>query len=163
MKNLSRRDFLRLSGAAVLAVGMTGALSGCDSSHVNTVTVQTVEFNEEVKTAYGKIKFTSYRIQTPSENEWHITCGIEVMAAEGYTLELDNTNFWMELDGKRPDGVHLIAADRYVNGDKIMVPSTSVPITATTTVTGRAPQQIVGRFEYKGIRIKTKPQELQKG
>lgn len=39
MKNLSRRDFLRLSGAAVFAVGMTGALSGCDSSHVNTVTV----------------------------------------------------------------------------------------------------------------------------
>ena len=85
------------------------------------------------------------------------------MAAEGYTLELDNTNFWMELDGKRPDGVHLIAADRYVNGDKIMVPSTSVPITATTTVTGSAPQQIVGRFEYKGIRIKTKAHELKKG
>ena len=41
MKNLSRRDFLRLSGAAVFAVGMTGALSGCDSSYVNTVTVQT--------------------------------------------------------------------------------------------------------------------------
>lgn len=163
MKNLSRRDFLRLSGAAVLAVGMTGALSGCDSSHVNTVTVQTVEFNEEVETAYGKIRFTSYRIQTPSENEYLITCGIEVMAAAGYTLELDNTNFWMELDGKRPDGVHLIAADRYVNGDKIMVPSTSVPITATTTVTGSAPQQIVGRFEYKGIRIKTKAHELKKG
>lgn len=163
MKNLSRRDFLRLSGAAVFAVGMTGALSGCDSSYVNTVTVQTVEFNEEVKTAYGKIRFTSYRIQTPSENEYLITCGIEVMAAEGYTLELDNTNFWMELDGKRPDGVHLIAADRYVNGDKIMVPSTSVPITATTTVTGSAPQQIVGRFEYKGIRIKTKAHELKKG
>ena len=69
MKNLSRRDFLRLSGAAVLAVGMTGALSGCDSSHVNTVTVKTVEFNEEVETAYGKIRFMSYRIQTPSENE----------------------------------------------------------------------------------------------
>lgn len=85
------------------------------------------------------------------------------MAAEGYTLELDNTNFWMELDGKRPDGVHLIVANKYVNGDKIMVPSTSVPITATTTVTGSAPQQIVGRFEYKGIRIKTKPHELRKG
>ena len=28
MKNLSRRDFLRLSGAAVFAVGMTGALTG---------------------------------------------------------------------------------------------------------------------------------------
>ena len=163
MKNLSRRDFLRLSGAAVFAVGMTGALSGCDSSHVNTVTVQTVEFNEEVKTAYGKVKFTSRNIQYEGENKYLITCSIEVMATEGYTLELDNTNFWMELDGKRPGGVHLIAADRYVNGDKIMVSSTSVPITATTTVTGRAPQQLVGRFEYKGIRIKTKPQELQKG
>ena len=160
MKNLSRRDFLRLSGAAVFAVGMTGALSGCDSSHVNTVKVQTVEFKEEVETAYGQVRFTSYRIQTPSENKWFITCGIEVTAAPGYTLELDNTNFWMELDGKRPDGVHLIAADRYVNGDKIMVPSTSVPITATTTVTGSAPQRIVGRFEYKGIRIKTKAHEL---
>lgn len=163
MKNLSRRDFLRLSGAAVFAVGMTGALSGCDSSHVNTVTVQTVEFNEEVETAYGKVRFTSYNIQHKGENKYLITCGIEAMAAEGYTLELDNTNFWMELDGKRPDGVHLIAADRYVNGDKIMVPSTSVPITATTTVTGRAPQQIVGCFEYKGIRIKTKAHELKKG
>ena len=163
MKNLSRRDFLRLSGAAVFAVGVTGALSGCDSSHVNTVTVQTVEFNEEVKTAYGKVRFTSYNIQHMGENKWFITCGIDVTVAPGYTLELDNTNFWMELDGKRPDGVHLIAADRYDNGDKIMVPSvpsTSVPITATTTVTGSAPQQIVGRFEYKGIRIKTKPQEL---
>lgn len=163
MKNLSRRDFLRLSGAAVFAVGMTGALSGCDSSHVNTVTVQTVELNEEVKTAYGKVKFTSYTIQNKGKNKWHITCGIEVMAAEGYTLELDNTNFWMELDGERPDGVHLHVADKYMNGNKIMVPSTSVPITAITEVTGRAPQQIVGRFEYKGIRIKTKPQELQKG
>ena len=163
MKNLSRRDFLRLSGAAVFAVGMTGALSGCDSSHVNTVTVQTVEFNEEVETAYGKIKFTSYRIQTPSENEYLITCGIDVTAAPGYTLELDNTNFWMELDGKRPDGVHLNVNGNYINGNKIMVPSTSVPITAITKVTGSAPQQIVGRFEYKGIRIKTKAQELQKG
>lgn len=162
MKNLSRRDFLRLSGAAVFAVGMTGALSGCDSSHVVT-TSKIIDFNEEVETAYGKIRFTSYRIQTLSENEYFITCGIEVMAAEGYTLELDNTNFWMELDGKRPDGVHLIAADKYVNGDKIMVPSTSVPITATTTVTESAPQQIVGCFEYKGIRIKTKPHELRKG
>lgn len=162
MKNLSRRDFLRLSGAAVFAVGMTGALSGCDSSHVVT-TSKIVDFNEEVETAYGKIRFTSYRIQTPSKNEYLITCGIEVMAAEGYTLELDNTNFWMELDGKRPDGVHLIVANKYVNGDKIMVPSTSVPITATTTVTESAPQQIVGCFEYKGIRIKTKPHELQKG
>ena len=87
MKNLSRRDFLRLSGAAVLAVGMTGALSGCDSSYVNTVTVQTVELNEEVETAYGKVKFTSYTIQNKGKNKWHITCGIEVMAAEGYTLE----------------------------------------------------------------------------
>ena len=163
MKNLSRRDFLRLSGAAVFAVGMTGALSGCDSSHVNTVTVQTVELNEEVKTAYGKIRFTSYGIQTSSNNEYLITCGIEVMAAEGYTLELDNTNFWMELDGNRPDGVHLHVADQYMNGNKIMVPSTSVPITAITEVTGRVPQQLVGRFEYKGIRIKTKPQELQNG
>lgn len=153
MKNLSRRDFLRLSGAAVFAVGMTGALSGCDSSHVVT-TSKIIDFNEEVETAYGKIRFTSYRIQTPSKNEYLITCGIEVMAAEGYTLELD---------GKRPDGVHLIVANKYVNGDKIMVPSTSVPITATTTVTGSAPQQIVGRFEYKGIRIKTKPHELRKG
>ena len=163
MKNLSRRDFLRLSGAAVFAVGMTGALSGCDSSHVNTVTVQTVEFNEEVKTAYGKVRFTSYNIQHMGENKWFITCGIEAMAAEGYTLELDNTNFWMELDGKRPDGVQLNVNGNYINGNKVMVPSRSVPITAITEVTGSAPQQIVGRFEYKGIRIKTKPQELQKG
>ena len=163
MKNLSRRDFLRLSGAAVFAVGMTGALSGCDSSHVNTVTVQTVEFNEEVKTAYGKVKFTSRNIQYEGENKYLITCSIEVMAAEGYTLELDNTNFWMELDGKRPDGVQLKAPDRYMNGNKIMVTSKSVLITAITEVTGSAPQQIVGRFEYKGIRIKTKPDELRKG
>lgn len=163
MKNLSRRDFLRLSGAAVFAVGMTGALSGCDSSHVNTVTVQTVELNEVVETAYGKVKFTNRNVQKTGENKYLITCGIEVMAAEGYTLELDNTNFWMELDGNRPDGVHLHVADQYMNGNKIMVPSTSVPITAITEVTGRVPQQLVGRFEYKGIRIKTKPQELQNG
>ena len=163
MKNLSRRDFLRLSGAAVFAVGMTGALSGCDSSHVNTVTVQTVEFNEEVKTAYGKVRFTSYNIQHMGENKWFITCGIEAMAAEGYTLELDNTNFWMELDGKRPDGVQLNVNGNYINGNKIMVPSRSVPITAITEVTGSAPKQIVGRFEYKGIRIKTKAHELKKG
>lgn len=68
----------------------------------NNVTVRTVELNEEVETAYGKAKFTSYTIQNKGKNKWHITCGIEVMAAEGYTLELDNTNFWMELDGERP-------------------------------------------------------------
>ena len=85
------------------------------------------------------------------------------MAAAGYTLELDNTNFWMELDGKRPDAVHLIVSNNYMNGNKIMVPSTSVPITATTDVTGNPPQRIVGRFEYKGIRIKTKAHELKKG
>ena len=146
MKNLSRRDFLRLSGAAVFAVGMTGALSGCDSSHVDTVTVQTVEFNEEVETAYGKVKFTSYNIQYEGENKYLITCGIEVMAAEGYTLELDNTNFWMELDGKRPDGVHLKAPDRYMNDKKIMVPSTSVPITAITEVTRSGRRSAEERF-----------------
>ena len=37
MKNLSRRDFLRLSGAAVFAVGMTGALSGCDSNSSSVI------------------------------------------------------------------------------------------------------------------------------
>lgn len=164
MKNLSRRDFLRLSGATVLAVGMTGALSGCDSSHVNTVTVQTVELNEEVKTAYGNIRFTSYEFNRSSNNEYLITCSIEVMAAEGHTLELDNTNFWMELDGNRPDDVCLSAVGGYDYGGKIRVSSTPVPITATTTVTGSVvPQQLVGRFEYKGIRIKTKPQGLQQG
>lgn len=62
MKNLSRRDFLRLSGAAVFAVGMTGALSGCDSSHVVTAS-KLVDFNEEVKTSVGTIKFTKcYRV-----------------------------------------------------------------------------------------------------
>ena len=50
MKNLSRRDFLRLSGAAVFAVGMTGALSGCDSSHVVT-TSKIIDFNEESRTS----------------------------------------------------------------------------------------------------------------
>ena len=37
MKNLTRRDFLRLSGAAVFAVGMTGALSGCDSNSSSVI------------------------------------------------------------------------------------------------------------------------------
>ncbi len=40
MKKLSRRDFLRLSGAAVLAVGMTGVLSGCDDSTSSSVQVK---------------------------------------------------------------------------------------------------------------------------
>ena len=40
MKNLSRRDFLRLSGAAVLAVGMTGALSGCNDDKVSETFVE---------------------------------------------------------------------------------------------------------------------------
>lgn len=40
MKTLSRRDFLRLSGATVLAVGMTGVLSGCDDSTSSSVQVK---------------------------------------------------------------------------------------------------------------------------
>ncbi len=47
MKNLSRRDFLRLSGAAVFAVGMTGALSGCDENH-SSATMTGKPFGTEI-------------------------------------------------------------------------------------------------------------------
>lgn len=54
MKNLSRRDFLRLSGAAVLAVGMTGALSGCDS---NSSSVIASPFGKELTAGDCKVTF----------------------------------------------------------------------------------------------------------
>lgn len=54
MKNLSRRDFLRLSGATVLAVGMAGALSGCDS---NSSSVIASPFGKELTAGDCKVTF----------------------------------------------------------------------------------------------------------
>lgn len=89
MKNLSRRDFLRLSGAAVFAVGMTGALSGCDSGHVVT-TSKIIDFNEEGRTSIGTIKFTKcYRAfneaGTVNHNpeQWFVNCNAEITGCEG--------------------------------------------------------------------------------
>ena len=162
MKNLSRRDFLRLSGAAVFAVGMTGALSGCDSGHV--------DFNEEGRTSIGTIKFTKcYRVFNKvgtvynDSDQWFVDCNAEITAAEGYTLELDKDSLWIEVDGKKPEQMGIARADSLVDSTKVTVGEEKVTVDLHTTVIGgsdAAPKKLMGVLNYKGISVKTKVQDL---
>ena len=169
MKNLSRRDFLRLSGAAVFAVGMTGALSGCDSGHVVT-TSKIIDFNEEGRTSIGTIKFTKcYRAfneaGTVNHNpeQWFVNCNAEITAAKGYTLELDKDSLWIEVDGKKPEQMGIAFADSPADSTKVTVGGETVKVIIDTTVIGgkdAGPQKLMGVLNYKGINIKTKVQDL---
>lgn len=169
MKNLSRRDFLRLSGAAVFAVGMTGALSGCDSSHVVT-TSKIIDFNEEGRTSIGTIKFTKcYRAfneaGTVNHNpeQWFVNCNAEITAAKGYTLELDKDSLWIEVDGKKPEQMGIAFADSPADSTKVTVREETVTVDLHTTVIGgsdAAPKKLMGVLNYKGVNVKTKVQDL---
>ena len=169
MKNLSRRDFLRLSGAAVLAMGMTGALSGCDSSHVVT-TSKIIGFNEEGRTSIGTIKFTKcYRVFREADTvnnkpeQWFVACYAEITAAKGYTLELDKDSLWIEVDGKKPEWMSIARADSPADGTKVTVGEETVTVDLHTTVIGgsdAAPKKLMGVLNYKGISVKTKVQDL---
>lgn len=170
MKNLSRRDFLRLSGAAVFAVGMTGALSGCDSSHVVT-TSKIIDFNEEGRTSIGTIKFTKcYRAfneaDTVNHNpeQWFVNCNAEITAAKGYTLELDKDSLWIEVDGKKPEQMRIARADSPDVVTKVTVGEKTVTVDLYTTVIGGSdagPEKLMGVLNYKGISVKTKVQDLE--
>ena len=169
MKNLSRRDFLRLSGATVLAVGMTGALSGCDSSHVVT-TSKIIDFNVESKTSIGTIKFTEcYRVFCEEDTvnhkpaQWSVFCNAEITAATGHTLELDKDSLWIEVDGKKPEWMSISRADSVLGGTKVTVGEEKVTVCLGTTVIGESdegPQTLVGVLNYKGVNVKTKVQDL---
>lgn len=169
MKNLSRRDFLRLSGAAVFAVGMTGALSGCDSSHVVT-TSKIIDFNEESRTSIGTIKFTKcYRVFHEADtvhnypDRWFVACYAEITAAEGYTLELDKDSLWIEVDGKKPEQMSIAFADSPDVVTKVTVGEEKVTVDLHTTVIGGSdagPEKLMGVLNYKGISVKTKVQDL---
>ena len=169
MKNLSRRDFLRLSGAAVFAVGMTGALSGCDSSHVVT-TPKIIDFNEEGRTSIGTIKFTEcYRVfheaGTMNNNlaQWFVSCYAEITAENGYTLELDKDSLWIEVDGKKPEQMSIALKDSPADGTNVTVGEEKVTVDLHTTVIGgsdAAPKKLMGVLNYKGISVKTKVQDL---
>lgn len=169
MKNLSRRDFLRLSGAAVFAVGMTGALSGCDSSHVVT-TSKIIDFNEESRTSIGTIKFTRcYRVFNKADpvnkkpEQWFVACDAEITAAKGYTLELDKDSLWIEVDGKKPEWMSIARADSVVGGTKVTVGEKKVTVILDTNVIGGSdagPQKLMGVLNYKGVNVKTKVQDL---
>ena len=169
MKNLSRRDFLRLSGAAVLAVGMTGALSGCDSGHIVT-TSKIIDFNEEGRTSIGTIKFTRcYRVfheaGTMNNNlaQWFVNCNAEITAAKGYTLELDKDSLWIEVDGKKPEQMGIAFADSPADSTKVTVREETVTVDLHTTVIGgsdAAPKKLMGVLNYKGVNVKTKVQDL---
>lgn len=169
MKNLSRRDFLRLSGAAVLAVGMTGALSGCDSSHVVT-TSKIIDFNEEGRTSIGTIKFTEcdrvfHEVGTVynDSDQWFVSCYAEITAAKGYTLELDKDSLWIEVDGKKPERMSIARADSLVDSTNVTVGEEKVTVDLHTTVIGgsdAAPEKLMGVLNYKGISVKTKVQDL---
>lgn len=169
MKNLSRRNFLRLSGAAVFAVGMTGALSGCDSSHVVT-TSKIIDFNEEGRTSIGTIKFTEcYRAFNKAgtvhnaSDQWFVACNAEITAAKGYTLELDKDSLWIEVDGKKPERMSIARADSVVGGTKVTVGGETVKVIIDTEVTGgsdEGPKELMGVLNYKGISVKTKVQDL---
>ena len=99
MKNLSRRDFLRLSGATVLAVGMTGALSGCDDDKVSETFV---EFGKKVK--MGDCEVTFYNIQADkgygSEHKACLHFGVVNKGTEAVLVEKKNISFWLD-DGKQ--------------------------------------------------------------
>ena len=103
MKNLSRRDFLRLSGATVLAVGMTGALSGCDDDKVSETFV---EFGETVK--MGDCEVTFYNIQADKgyflehflEHKACLNFGVVNNGTEAVLVEKENISFWLD-DGKQ--------------------------------------------------------------
>lgn len=170
MKNLSRRDFLRLSGAAVFAVGMTGALSGCDSSHVVT-TSKIIDFNEESRTSIGTIKFTRcYRVFHGADTvnkkpeQWFVVCCAEITAAKGYTLELDKDSLWIEVDGKKPERMSIGYADSVLGGGtKVTVGEKKVTVILDTNVIGGSnagPQKLMGVLNYKGVNVKTKVQDL---
>lgn len=166
MKNLSRRDFLRLSGAAVFAVGMTGALSGCDSS----TTAKIIKFNEECRTRIGTIKFTKcYRVFHEADTvnnkpeQWFVACYAEITAAKGYTLELDKDSLWIEVDGKKPEKMSISRADSVLSGTEVTVGEEKVTVILDTTVIGgsdAAPKKLMGVLNYKGVNVKTKVQDL---
>ena len=171
MKNLSRRDFLRLSGATVLAVGMTGALSGCDSSHVVT-TSKIIDFNEKSETRIGTIEFTKcYRyflkadpVNNNNPDQWFVACYAEITAAEGYTLELNKDSLWIEVDGEKPERMYISRADSQVSDTKVTVEAEKkVTVCLDTTVTGGSdagPKTLMGVLNYKGVNVKTKVQNL---
>lgn len=169
MKNLSRRDFLRLSGAAVLAVGMTGALSGCDSGHIVT-TSKIIDFNEEGRTSIGTIKFTRcYRVFNKAgtvyndSDQWFVVCKAEITAAEGYTLELDKDSLWIEVDGKKPEQMSIAFADSPDVVTKVTVGEEKVTVDLQTEVIGESnagPEKLMGVLNYKGVNVKTKIQDL---
>ena len=166
MKNLSRRDFLRLSGATVLAVGMTGALSGCDSS----TTAKIIKFNEECRTRIGTIKFTKCdRVFNKAgtvyngSDQWFVSCYAEITAAKGYTLELDKDSLWIEVDGKKPEKMGISRADSVLSGTKVTVGEEKVTVGLHTEVIGgsdEGPKELIGVLNYKGISVKTKVQDL---
>lgn len=170
MKNLSRRDFLRLSGATVLAVGMTGALSGCDSSHVVT-TSKIIDFNVESKTSIGTIKFTEcYKVFHEADavnnkpDRWSVFCNAEITAAKGYTLELNTDRLWIEVDGEKPERMSISRADSELGGTHVTVAEKeTVNVRLYTTVIGgrnAGPKKLMGVLNYKGINVKTKVQDL---
>lgn len=169
MKNLSRRNFLRLSGAAVLAVGMAGALSGCDSGHVVT-TSKIIDFNEEGRTSIGTIKFTECdrvfnKVGTVynDSDQWFVSCYAEITAAEGYTLELDKDSLWIEVDGKKPEQMSIALKDSPDFVTKVTVGEETVTVGLHTKVIGgsnEGPKELMGVLNYKGISVKTKVQDL---
>ena len=169
MKNLSRRDFLRLSAAAVFAVGMTGALSGCDSGHVVT-TSKIIDFNEEGRTSIGTIKFTEcdrvfHEVGTVynDSDQWFVSCYAEITAAKGYTLELDKDSLWIEVDGKKPEQMSIALKDSPDFVTKVTVGEKKVTVGLHTKVIGgkdAGPEKLMGVLNYKGVNVKTKVQDL---
>ena len=168
MKNLTRRDFLRLSGATVLAVSMAGALSSCDSN--SSTTAKIIKFNEECRTSIGTIKFTKCdRVFNKAgtvyndSDQWFVSCYAEITAAKGYTLELDKDSLWIEVDGKKPERMSIARADSLVDSTNVTVGEEKVTVDLHTTVIGgsdAAPKKLMGVLNYKGISVKTKVQDL---
>lgn len=168
MKNLSRRDFLRLSGAAVFAVGMTGALSGCDSN--SSTTAKIIKFNEECRTSIGTIKFTECdrvfnKVGTVynDSDQWFVSCYAEITAAKGYTLELDKDSLWIEVDGKKPERMSIARKDSPDFVTKVIVGEEKVTVGLHTEVIGgsdEGPKELMGVLNYKGVNVKTKVQDL---
>lgn len=92
MKNLSRRDFLRLSGAAVFAVGMTGALSGCDENH-SSATMTGKPFGTKIPVENCIVTFLRVRGTQSAEKGGLVQAvelSVENNGAEKLTLKKSN-------------------------------------------------------------------------
>ena len=128
MKNLTRRDFLRLSGATVLAVGMTGALSGC---YEETVTGE--PFGKELTAGGCKVTFIEIAGTGSAENGGALyEVMLKVENKSGKEVTLKTADFKAKLKGKTDLPIENIWATNE-NGGSLGNAGSNIPVAAGNT------------------------------